>query len=266
MSDNVPEHHGTPPQPFARLTVVGLGPGPEAWITPAAAAAVAAADVILGYSAYTGRITPRAGQVIEATDNREELARADRALQLVAGGQSVAVVSGGDPGVFAMAAAVFEAVERGPKAWRDLDIVVEPGVTAMLAAAAHVGAPLGHDFCAISLSDNLKPWPIIERRLRLAAEAGFVIALYNPASKARPEQILNAFTLLRTCLADETVVVLARAVGRADEDITITSLGRAEEQSIDMRTLVIIGSSATRTLERSSGQPWVYTPRFIEGA
>ena len=248
------------------LTIVGLGPGPDAWVTGAARSAIAKADFILGYSAYTNRLTAEPGQTIEATDNREELARAERALVLASEGQRVAVVSGGDPGVFAMAAAVFEAVDRGPQQWRTLEISVEPGVTAMLAAAARIGAPLGHDFCAISLSDNLKPWATIEKRLRLAAEADFVIALYNPASKARPDQIAKAFALLKTCRVPETVVALARAVGRDDEDITITTLGAADAKTVDMRTLVLIGSSATRTIARKSERPWVYTPRFSETA
>jgi precorrin-3B C17-methyltransferase len=246
------------------LTVVGLGPGPEHWVTPAASAACVEADIILGYSAYTARLRPRSGQIVEATDNREELDRARRALELAASGKNVAVVSGGDPGVFAMAAAVFEAVEAGPAAWRALTIVVEPGVTAMLAAAARIGAPLGHDFCAISLSDNLKPWSVIEQRLSAAAFAGFVIALYNPASKARPNQILEAFVCLKKVLTPDTVVALARAAGRSDEDITITTLGDAHRHAIDMRTLVIIGSEATRTISRGSERPWVYTPRFVE--
>ncbi len=249
-----------------RLTVVGLGPGPEGWVTDAARTAVTDAEIILGYTAYTNRITLHARQSIEASDNREELSRAERALVLASEGRHVAVVSGGDPGVFAMAAAVFEAVDRGPIEWRDLDIRVEPGVTAMLAASARIGAPLGHDFCAISLSDNLKPWALIERRLRAAAEADFVIALYNPASKARPGQIGEAFAFLKTCRAPDTVLILARAVGRPDEDITITTLGAADPASIDMRTLVLIGSSATRTIERTDGRLWVYTPRFAGDA
>lgn len=248
------------------LTIVGLGPGPDDWVTGAARAAVSQADIILGYSAYTNRISPRPGQHIEASDNREELTRAERALALAAEGKRVTVVSGGDPGVFAMAAAVFEAVDHGPAIWRSLDIRVEPGVTAMLAAAARIGAPLGHDFCAISLSDNLKPWALIEKRLRLAAEADFVIALYNSASKARPDQIGKAFALLQTCRAPDTVLMLARAVGRADEDITITTLNNARTALVDMRTLVLIGSSATRMIARDHGQPWVYTPRFARDA
>src|SRR6185312_4057258 len=177
---------------------------------------------------------------------------------LAAEGQHVAVVSGGDPGVFAMAAAVFEAVEKKPALKNGVDIHVEPGITAMLAAAARIGAPLGHDFCAISLSDNLKPWATIETRLRLAAEADFVIALYNPASNARPDQIGKAFGVLSTCRAPETVVVFARAVGRKDESIDITTLAAAPSVECDMRTLVIIGSDATRTLRCSDGRTWVF--------
>jgi len=247
-----------------RLTVVGLGPGPADWVTPAAHEAVAGASHILGYDAYVARLSPRADQAVVATGNRVELDRASEALALAAAGHRVVMVSGGDPGVFAMAAAVFEAIEAGPLAWRALDVRVEPGVTAMLAAASRIGAPLGHDFCAISLSDNLKPWEVIARRLTLAAQADFVIALYNPASKARPEQIGRAFAVVREVQAADTVVVLARAVGRPDEDITVTTLAGAASQLIDMRTLVLIGSGATRTLARADGAVWVYTPRFVK--
>lgn len=243
------------------LTIAGLGPGPEEWVTPAARAAVESADVIIGYEAYLKRYRPRPGQRVEASDNREELLRARRGLELATSGERVAIVSGGDPGVFAMAAAVFEAVEAGPVEWRAIDIRVEPGVTAMLAAAARLGAPLGHDFCAISLSDNLKPWATIEKRLRLAAEADFVIALYNPASQARPEKINQAFEIVSAVQAPETIVAFARAIGRADEQIDVTTLAEAASFNADMRTLVLIGSSATRKIERASGRPWVYTPR-----
>jgi precorrin-3B C17-methyltransferase len=247
------------------LTIVGLGPGPAGWVTPAADAAIANADIVLGYSQYVNRLTPRPGQVFEASDNREELTRAVRALALAAGGQRIALVSGGDPGVFAMAAAVFEAVERNPVLAQGVDICVEPGVTAMLAAAARIGAPLGHDFCAISLSDNLKPWVVIEKRLRLAAEADFVIALYNPASRARPEQIGQAFGVLSACRAPDTVVVFARAIGRSDETIDVTTLDRAAGVDCDMRTLVIVGSRSTRKIHVNDGRSWVYTPRFQRG-
>jgi precorrin-3B C17-methyltransferase len=244
-----------------QLTIVGLGPGPEGWVTPAASAAVAHAEMILGYAPYINRLTPKAGQVLETTDNREELARAERALHLAGSGRRVALVSGGDPGVFAMAAAVYEAVEKNPASADKIDIRVEPGVTAMLAAAARIGAPLGHDFCAISLSDNLKSWATIEKRLRLAAEADFVIALYNPASKARPQQIKQAFDLLAGILPAETVVVFARAVGRADEDVDVTTLAHATEFACDMRTLVMIGARQTRKVVAADGRAWVYTPR-----
>ena len=246
-----------------QLTIVGLGPGPAEWVTPAADATVSTADVVLGYTPYLARLSPRRGQVFEASDNREELARATRALELAASGRRVVVVSGGDPGVFAMAAAVFEAVDKNPALAESIDIRVEPGVTAMLAAAARIGAPLGHDFCAISLSDNLKPWATIEKRLRLAAEADFVIALYNPASKARPDQIREAFRILSAVRAPETIVVFARAVGRDDESIEITTLADAPKAVCDMRTLVIVGSPATRALRSSDGRTWVYTPRFV---
>jgi precorrin-3B C17-methyltransferase len=244
-----------------QLTIVGLGPGPKGWVTPAASDVVGGADVILGYAPYVNRLTPRAGQILEASDNREELVRAERALELAASGRRVAIVSGGDPGVFAMAAAVYEAVEKNPAAADGVDIRVEPGVTAMLAAAARIGAPLGHDFCAISLSDNLKSWATIEKRLRLAAKADFVIALYNPASKARPQQIRSAFEILRDVLPAETLVVFARAVGRPDEEIDIATLATAADMACDMRTLVMIGSRATRTVQASDGRAWVYTPR-----
>ena len=183
---------------------------------------------------------------------------------LAAGGRRVAVVSGGDPGVFAMAAAVFEAVEKGEPAWRDLDIRVEPGVTAMLAAAASVGAPLGGDFCAISLSDNLKSWATIERRLKAAAEADFVIALYNAASKARPLQLDRAFDFLRTLKGGETVTLLVRAAGTAEAKVTITTLAEANARAADMRTLIIVGASSTRLIGRGNRLPWVYTPRSEE--
>jgi precorrin-3B C17-methyltransferase len=179
-----------------RVTIVGLGPGPAEWMTPEASAAIEAASDVVGYGPYVKRLALRAEQCAHASDNRLEMDRARLALTLAAEGRAVAVVSGGDPGVFAMAAAVFEAIEEDPR-WLRLDIQVAPGVTAMQAAAARLGAPLGHDFCAISLSDNLKPWAIVERRLLAACAGDFVIALYNPASRARPNGITQAFDVLR---------------------------------------------------------------------
>ncbi len=247
------------------LTIVGLGPGAPDLITPAAARALAGATDLVGYGPYLDRI-PEIGpdQTVHSSDNRVELNRAQLALVLAASGRRVAVVSGGDPGVFAMAAAVFEAVEKGDPAWRDLDIRVEPGVTAMLAAAASVGAPLGGDFCAISLSDNLKSWATIERRLKAAAEADFVIALYNAASKARPYQLDRAFDFLRTLKGGETVTLLVRAAGTAESKVTITTLAEANARGADMRTLIIIGASSTRLIGRGNRLPLVYTPRSEE--
>ena len=176
------------------------------------------------------------------------------------------MVSGGDPGVFAMAAAVCEAIEAGPPEWRALDVTVVPGITAMLAVAARIGAPLGHDFCAISLSDNLKPWETIERRLDAAATAGFVIALYNPISKARPWQLGKAFERLAKILPTTTPVIFGRAAGRPDERIVVTPLGQADAAQADMATCVMIGSAETRVIERGDRPALVYTPRFSSGS
>ena len=244
-----------------RLRIVGIGPGHVDWITPEATRAIEEASDLIGYAPYLARLALRPDQVAHASDNGVELDRARAALSLAAEGRDVVVVSGGDPGIFAMAAAVFEAVEAGEPSWRALDIAVVPGVSAMQAAAARLGAPLGHDFCAISLSDNLKPWRLVEQRLRAAAQGDFVIALYNPASAARPRQIHDAFSLLRECLAPATLVAFARAIGRPDERITIVPLADADPGLADMSTLVLIGSSETRSVERPRGAPFVYTPR-----
>jgi precorrin-3B C17-methyltransferase len=243
-----------------RLWIVGLGPGAADWITPEATQAMEAATDLIGYQPYLDRIPPRASQHRHGSDNRAELQRARLALTLAAEGRQVAVVSGGDPGVFAMAAAVFEAIGTDP-AWRGLDIRVVPGISAMQAAAARLGAPLGHDFCVISLSDNLKPWAVIARRLRAAAEGDFVLALYNPASRSRPEPIRLAFDLLRGCKAGTTPVAFARAIGRPDERITLTTLDAADPGAADMSTLVLVGSSTTKFIERPGARPWLLTPR-----
>jgi precorrin-3B C17-methyltransferase len=244
------------------LAIAGLGPGDDALITPEVAEILAAATDLIGYGPYLARVPERPGQVRHASDNRVELDRARHALDLAEGGARVAVVSSGDPGVFAMAAAVFEAVETGPASWRGLDIRVLPGITAMLAAAARVGAPLGHDFCAINLSDNLKPWPLIEKRLRLAVEADFAIALYNPRSKARPERFARALEILRQASGDARPVVFARAVSTPQEDIRVVALPDAAAEMADMRTVVLVGSSLTRVIARD-GRPFVYTPRSV---
>lgn len=249
-----------------RLFVIGLGPGNADQVTPEATVAVRASREFFGYKPYLDRLKLSDGQIAHASDNREEISRAEAALKRAAEGIDVAVVSGGDPGVFAMAAAVCEAVENGPKEWRDIEITNVPGVTAMLAVAARAGAPLGHDFCAISLSDNLKPWGLVERRLDAASQAGFVIALYNPISKARPWQLGKAFERLRGNLPASTPVIFGRAAGRPDERIEIVPLGQARPESADMATCIIVGSSETRTIERTGRRPLVYTPRYAAEA
>jgi precorrin-3B C17-methyltransferase len=248
-----------------RLAVIGLGPGDARYVTPEAQAALADADALYGYGPYLDRVSPRAGQSRHASDNRQEGARAAAALAHAAAGASVALVSGGDPGVFAMAAAVCEELAAGPAAWRCLDVAIVPGVTAMLAVAARIGAPLGHDFCALSLSDNLKPWELVERRLDAAAGAGFVIALYNPISRARPWQLGRAFERLRAVLPPATPVVFGRAVGRADEHVSVTTLAAADPGAADMATLLIVGSRETHVIERPGRAPLVYTSRSAQG-
>ncbi len=239
--------------------VVGLGPGDACHRTPAAAEALGRARHLVGYGPYLARIPVRDGQVVHASDNREELDRARTALRLAAEGETVAIVSSGDAGVFAMAATLFEAIEADGSP--DCGISVVPGVTAMTAAAARAGAPLGHDFCAISLSDNLKPWETILHRVRAAAGADFVMAFYNPVSKARPWQLGKVLDLLRELRPPDTPVIFATAVSRPDEAIVVTTLTDAAPEMADMRTLVIVGSSATRSIPRAGEGVWVYTPR-----
>tara|TARA_R110001599_G_scaffold8742_4_gene43285 strand:+ start:1065 stop:1814 length:750 start_codon:yes stop_codon:yes gene_type:complete len=242
------------------LKIVGLGPGSEAMITPEVTAALQEATDVVGYVPYVNRVAPRAGLVRHGSDNREEIRRAEQALQLALEGHRVVVVSSGDPGVFAMAAAVFEALEAGDALWRGLDIQVLPGISAMLAASATVGAPLGHDFCCINLSDNLKPWALIEKRLRLAAEADFAMAFYNPRSKARPAGFERMLDVLRGACGPDRLIIFARAVSTPEELVRVTTLGEATPDMADMRTLVIVGSQQTRLIERD-GAPLVYTPR-----
>lgn len=247
-----------------RLAIVGLGPGAPELITPLACEALSAATDLVGYATYLARVPERAGQHRHASDNRQELARARQALELAAAGKFVAVVSSGDPGVFAMASAVFEAIEGGKPAWRDIDVTVVPGVSAMLAAAARVGAPLGHDFCVVSLSDNLKPWDLVLKRLEAAAAGDFIIVLYNPASKARTWQLGETFRLIGRHRASSTPVIFAHAVSQPDERIETTTLGDADPANADMRTLIIIGSSATKLIANNGRPAFVYTPRHAE--
>ena len=243
------------------VRIVGLGPGADRLVTPEAQAVLDRATDAVGYIPYVARLHDRAGLTKHASDNRVELDRATHALTLAAAGHRVAVVSSGDPGVFAMASAVFEAVEAGPPAWAMLDIEVLPGITAMLAAAARAGAPLGHDFCAINLSDNLKPWSVIARRLRLAAMADFAMAFYNPRSASRPEGFARTLEILREACADARPVIFARSVSTPEESLRVVPLCDATPDMADMRTVVLVGSSRTRLIRRGDRPPFVYTPR-----
>ena len=242
------------------LTIAGLGPGADDLITPEVQSALAEATDVVGYIPYVARVADRPGLTKHASDNRVELDRAQHALGMAADGRRVVVVSSGDPGVFAMASTAFEAVEAGPAEWRGLDIRVLPGITAMLAAAARAGAPLGHDFCAINLSDNLKPWSLIEKRLKLAVEADFAMAFYNPRSKARPQGFEKTLELLQKACADTRPVIFARAVSTRDEQVNVVALPECTAEMADMRTVVIVGSSQTRVIHRTDA-PIVYTPR-----
>jgi precorrin-3B C17-methyltransferase len=223
---------------------------------------LAAATDVIGYIPYVARVAPRDGLTLHPSDNRVEMDRARHALDLARTGRRVVVVSSGDPGVFAMASAVFEALEADPADWRGLDVRVLPGITAMLAAAARAGAPLGHDFCTINLSDNMKPWSLIERRLRLAAEADFAMAFYNPRSATRPEGFARTLEVLKQACGDARPVIFARNVSLPDETIRVVPLTETTPDLADMRTVVIVGSSQTRVIARD-GTPYVYTPRSV---
>ena len=248
--------------PGGWVAVVGLGPGSETLITPEVTAALATATDVVGYIPYVARVAPRAGLTLHPSDNRVEMDRARHALALAHAGHRVVVVSSGDPGVFAMASAVFEALEAEPADRRGIDIRVLPGITAMLAAAARAGAPLGHDFCTINLSDNMKPWSLIERRLRLAAEADFAMAFYNPRSASRPEGFARTLEVLKEACGDARPVIFARNVSLPDETIRVVPLTETTPDMADMRTVVIVGSSQTRVIARA-GVPIVYTPRSV---
>ncbi|MBK1687830.1 precorrin-3B C(17)-methyltransferase [Rubrivivax gelatinosus] len=237
------------------IAVAGLGPGAETLVTPEVSVALAEATDIVGYIPYVARVAARPGLRLHASDNRVEVERARHALELAAAGARVVIVSSGDPGVFAMASALFEALEAAPE-HQQLDIRVLPGITAMLAAAARAGAPLGHDFCAINLSDNLKPWALIEARLRAAAQADFAMAFYNPRSRSRPEGFARVLELLREACGGERLITFARAVSTPEEQLVTVTLAEATPEMADMRTVVLVGNSATRRVGR-----WVYTPR-----
>ncbi|MCM3925517.1 precorrin-2 C(20)-methyltransferase [Frankia sp. AiPs1] len=246
-------------QSAGEVVVVGLGPGAQDWLTPQAAAALAAADDLIGYGPYLDRVPVAPRQRRHPSGNTVEAERAELALELAAAGANVAVVSSGDPGVFAMATAVVEAAAQ--RRFAHVDVRVVPGLTAAQAVASRVGAPLGHDFCVLSLSDRLKPWEVIERRLRAAAAADLVLAIYNPASRTRREQLERARAALLEHRAPDTPVVIGRDVGGPTETVTVTTLGDLDPAGVDMRCLLLVGSSTTRIVRRRTGQDLVFTPR-----
>jgi cobalt-precorrin 5A hydrolase/precorrin-3B C17-methyltransferase len=248
---------------LGRLAVVGLGPGSAVWRTPEASARLAGATDLVGYGPYLAlvpELTPP--PVRHEFDNREEATRAQFGLDLAARGRDVVVVSSGDPGIFAMATAVVEELHRADDGrYRGVEVSIVPGVTAASAAAARVGAPLGHDFCCLSLSDVLKPWAVVEQRLEAVAGADLVVALYNPISRHRPWQLGRAMEILGGYRSPSTPVVLGRDLGRTGEAVQVTTLGALDIADVDMRTVVMVGSSTTRAFKDVDGHTWVYTPR-----
>lgn len=240
----------------AEVLVVGLGPGPDHWLTPEVSSVLAEVSHVVGYGPYVNRVPQRPGLTRHASGNTVEVDRARQALDLAQAGERVAVVSGGDAGVFGMAAAVYEAAQD--PAYADVAIRVLPGVSAVQAVAARAGAPIGADFAVLSLSDRLKPWSVIEQRLRRIAQADLVLALYNPASRSRTEQIAAARDVLLTERDPGTVVVVGRDIGRAEESLTVTTLGELDPATIDMKCLVIVGASSTQATPAG-----VFTPRYV---
>ena len=241
------------------LTIVGLGPGAPELITPAVTDALKDSTDIVGYSKYIERVKDASGKSFHPSDNREEIDRAELSINLALQGKKVVVVSSGDPGVFAMASAIFEVVDKKSISIDDLSIVVLPGITALLAASARLGAPIGHDFCVINLSDNLKSWDILKSRVIAAAKADFVIAFYNPRSKSRKNQLSEIYDVLRKNCKSDRIVIYANSISTESEAVFETTLSEADASSVSMKTLVIIGSSRTKKI-RNTG--YIYTPRY----
>jgi precorrin-2 C20-methyltransferase / precorrin-3B C17-methyltransferase len=266
LADSATAAWGSAPAAFSagRVDVVGLGPGGRDWLTPQAAAVLAAADDIVGYGPYVDRVPPNPRQRRHGSDNRVEAQRAEFALDLASRGRRVAVVSSGDPGVFAMASVVLETATAGAR-FAGVPVAVVPGVTAAQAVASLAGAPLGHDYVMLSLSDRLKPWDVIARRLRAAAEGDFAIAIYNPASRSRRRQLADARELLLAHRDADTPVVVGRAVGTDEQSVTVTTLGEFDPAQVDMRCLVIVGSSQSRVVRDAAGTARVITPRRYPG-
>ncbi len=253
-------------QAQGKLTVIGTGPGSKQWMSPQVRDTILAATDLVGYHTYLDLIKDLSiGKECHGSDNRVELDRSRLALDLAANGKNVVVVSSGDPGIFAMASAVLEVLDKEAKPeWQTIDLHINPGISAMQAAAAAIGAPLGHDFCAISLSDILKPWEIVAQRIALAAKADFAIAFYNPISSQRTWQLTAAKEILMETRSATTPVILARNLGRSGQTVKVIALSELAPESADMRTVILIGSSQTKLIPRADGNSWVYTPRSYE--
>lgn len=268
-SQQIKEKSSLSPGDFAqesqgKLAIVGTGPGALNWMSPEVREVLEKATDWVGYKTYLDLVESlRKPEIVRhESDNRVELDRAEIALDLAAKGRSVVLVSSGDPGIYAMAAAVFEVLEKKAKpAWQQVAIQVCPGISAMQAAAARVGAPLGHDFCAISLSDILKSWQVISQRIELAARADLAIAFYNPVSQERTWQLEKAKEILLQWRSPQTPVVLARNLGRKGETVTVKFLEDMTIKDADMRTIILVGSSKTRLIGQGKTKQWVYTPR-----
>jgi cobalt-precorrin 5A hydrolase / precorrin-3B C17-methyltransferase len=250
-------------QAQGKLTVVGTGPGSTQWMSPQVRATILAATDLVGYHTYLDLVKDLSvGKECHGSDNRVELDRSRLALDLAASGKNVVVVSSGDPGIFAMAAAVLEVLDKENRPeWQSIDLQINPGISAMQAAAAAIGAPLGHDFCAISLSDILKPWEVVAARIAAVAEADLAIAFYNPISSQRSWQLTAAKEILLKSRSATTPVILARNLGRPGQEVRVITLDELVPALADMRTVILIGSSQTRLIPHADGSNWVYTPR-----
>ncbi len=244
------------------VSIIGTGPGAAKWMSPEVKEILESATDFVGYKTYVNLVKEfTKGKIVHASDNRVELDRARHALNLAAAGKSVVIVSSGDPGIYGMASAVFEILDHEPDPkWNQINIHVAPGISAVQAAAAAIGAPIGHDFCMISLSDILKPWELIEQRLAAAAQADFVIAIYNPISTQRKWQLTAAKELLLRSRSPDTPVVLGHKMGRRGENVRVISLAELAPELADMQTVIIIGSSKTKIL-KFGDRLKVYTPR-----
>jgi cobalt-precorrin 5A hydrolase / precorrin-3B C17-methyltransferase len=266
LTANQPIELDTIGQARGKLTVVGTGPGSKQWMSPEVRETIRAATDLVGYHTYLDLVKDlTVGKECHGSDNRVELDRSRLALDLAASGKNVVVVSSGDPGIFAMAAAVLEVLNKEAKPeWQTIDLQIAPGISAMQAAAAAVGAPLGHDFCAISLSDILKPWEVVAARIDAAAQADFAIAFYNPVSSHRSWQLAAAKEILLKSRSSTTPVILARNLGRPGQEVRVITLAELAPESADMRTVIIIGSSQTKLIPRADGSNWVYTPRSYQ--